>query len=81
MLRSGDASDAFLVLLHTPLCADPLGDSSDEPAQGGEKVVTRWDAVCDKFADVFGEPPSVPEREVTHKIILQNPELPPPKPR
>ena len=74
VLRSGDASDAFLVLLRTPSCAEPLGESLDEPAQGGEKVVTRWDAVCDEFADVFGKPPSVPEREVTHKIVLQDPE-------
>ena len=44
-------------------------------------MVTCWDIVCDEFADVFGEPPSVPEREVTHRIILSDPDLPPPKPR
>ena len=85
VLRQGDISDSFMVLLRSPLCAEPDADSpgvlSEEPVQGGEKVVTRWDAVCDEFSDVFGKRPSVLEREVTHIIILQDPELPPSKPR
>ena len=46
-----------------------------------ESKETRWDRVCAEFEDVFGEPQNHPERDIEHHIVLENENLPPPKPR
>ena len=71
---------AFLSLLRVAPCQESSAAPSS-PAQKEQKHESQWAALCSEYSDVFGDPPSVPERTVTHKIVLENPDLPPPKPR
>ena len=70
-LRYDKSATAFLCLLHaaTTELATPDGEAK------------RWEAICDEYNDVFGDPGLPPEREVKHAIPLHNEREPPPKPR
>ena len=89
VLRREGSENAFLILLRAAPCADKALESSPSvsPAHTSGKVVSsavsvsKWDSICNEFSDVFEEPPSVPQRDVKHRIVLADESLAPPKPR
>ncbi len=79
LLRCG-VEDAWIASLHSVSTDAPMeGDKSS--SSGAGPAPTRWDHICNEYADVFMEPQQPHPRDITHDIVLTEAGKTPPKPR
>ena len=74
-LLKQESADAWFCMLRAPM--------EEAAAHEGQESgpATKWDLLCQEFADVFEEPGVPHERGITHNIHLVDEAAAPPPPR